>query len=53
MNEVYLRGKLVSVCTDSDGKAYVNQYVYENDLLTEVRHNTSADSADDVVYSFE
>ncbi len=29
-----------------------NNYAYTRDLLTQVRHNTSASSADDVVYSF-
>ena len=53
------------VYTAIDDKAYLNQYVYENDLLKEVRHNTAGDAiadldevdqvvrADDVVYSFE
>ena len=53
------------VYTGSDSKAYLNQYVYENDLLKEVRHNTAGAAladldavetvthADDVAYSFE
>ena len=34
-------------------KVYKNQYQYEYDRLTEVRHNTSANTANDVVYRFE
>ena len=53
------------VHTGVNSKAYLNQYVYENDLLKEVRHNTAGAAladldavetvtrADDVVYTFE
>ena len=36
-----------------DGKEYVNQYTYTKDKLTQVKHNTSANAAEDVTYHFE
>ena len=32
---------------------YKNNYGYTNDLLTEIKHNTSENEADDVTYTFE
>ena len=37
--------------TNSDG-TYKNEYTYTDDRLTQVKHNTSANEADDVVYNF-
>lgn len=45
--------RVTKVSTTVDGAEYCNQYVYEDDLLKQVRHNTSDDEADDVVYDFE
>ena len=45
--------RVTKVSTTAAGAEFRNQYVYEDDLLKQVRHNTSANEAEDVVYSFE
>lgn len=35
------------------GKEYANHYTYTQDKLSQIRHNTSANAEDDVVYNFE
>ena len=45
--------RVTKVSTTTAGAEYRNQYVYENDLLKQVQHNTSANEAEDVVYTFE
>ena len=44
---------MTNVSATADGGTYRNDYTYEDDRLKTVRHNTSADPADDVVYTFE
>ena len=36
----------------ADGKTYKNEYVYTDDKLTQVKHNTASDTLSDVVYDF-
>lgn len=44
--------RLQTAQTQSDGKTYKNTYSYQDDNIAQVRHNTSDDVADDVVYDF-
>ena len=39
--------------TTADGKSYRNEYTYSQDFLTQVKHNTSDNPTEDVVYNFE
>ncbi len=46
-------GRMTNVSATTEEGTYKNGYTYEDDRLKTVRHNTSADPADDVVYTFE
>ena len=54
VNYAYDQNRKVTKTTAvADGKEYVNQYTYTKDKLTQVKHNTSANAAEDVTYHFE
>ena len=44
--------RVTAATTAADGKTYRNEYVYTADKLTHVKHNTTSDTAADVVYNF-
>lgn len=44
--------KVTKTSATVSGKEYANSYAYTKDKLTQVKHNTSASSADDVTYNF-
>ena len=44
--------KVTKTSATVNGKEYANSYAYTKDKLTQVKHNTSASSADDVTYNF-
>ena len=44
--------RLCRIVEPADGKTYKNAYVYADDKLTQVSHNTGSDSACDVQYNF-
>jgi RHS repeat-associated protein len=48
-----LSGRMTNVSTTTDGSTFQNDYTYEDDRLKTVRHNTSANSSEDVTYTFE
>ena len=45
--------RMTGVSATTEEGTYKNGYTYEDDRLKTVRHNTSADPVDDVVYTFE
>ena len=44
--------RVTAVQTTGNGKTYRNSYVYENDRMKMVKHNTTSDTSDDVTYTF-
>jgi len=45
--------RVVGVTSEASGKVYKNSYTYENDRIKTIAHNTTSDTVNDVIYTFE
>jgi len=45
--------RVVGVTSEASGKVHKNSYTYENDRIKTIAHNTTSDTVNDVIYTFE
>ena len=44
--------RITAAATVADGNTYKNEYVYNGDKITQVKHNTTSDTSSDMAYEF-
>ncbi len=45
--------RVIGVTSETSGKVHKNSYTYENDRIKTIAHNTTSDTVNDVIYTFE